>query len=213
MASRRFLLFLLLAAAAGCITGQALSLPGDLSRPASQGPAPNAVGTLVAVIDFAQAPALSEEIGRDYDHVRPIRWRGAPGKAMADLVAAVLAEKGFRVERFRDERSVPPDAAARVWGRVDEFRVDAKRVNAIKAEAAARVAMAIFGSGGQGPPGWSADVASDYGAEDAFVTPGGVRTAMNGAANGAAEEAVRRLTAAGIVPSAPGYPPASTAPK
>ena len=190
-----------LAAAAGCITGQALYLPGGLARPVPKGPAPAAAGATVAVVDFARSPSISEEIGRDYDHVRAIRWRGSPGKTIADLVAGALAEKGYKVLRVPDGNSVPADAAIRVWGTVDEFRVDAKRVKRVKAESAARVTATIYASGGGTPPGWNAAISSEYSYDDPFVTPEGVRSAMNGAANGVADEALRRLTAAGILPA------------
>lgn len=190
-----------LAALCGCITGKALYLPGGLSRPAQKSPA--AAGAVVAVIDFSQAPGITDELGRDYDHVREIRWRGVPGKTMADLVGGALAEKGYRVARVRDENAVPADAVSRVWGRVDDFRVNARRIGMGKAEATARVAMTVYGSGAGAPPGWNAAVTSEYGSEDAFVTPEGVRDAMNGAANAAADEVVRRLTAAGVVPAPP----------
>jgi hypothetical protein len=71
-------------------------------------------------------------------------------------------------------------------------------------EAAAHVALTLYGAGSRTPQGWNSAVAADFWYSDPLViTPDGLRQAMNGAANAAAEEAVRRLKAAGILPAAP----------
>ena len=71
-------LFLMVVLAA-CAPGNRLHVPGDLTRP--PGSPPRVEGyPQVAVADFAySAPAGSPEvIGRDYDQVRQIVWKGDP---------------------------------------------------------------------------------------------------------------------------------------
>ncbi|MGB7630284.1 MAG: hypothetical protein WBM29_04285, partial [Candidatus Deferrimicrobium sp.] len=98
-AFRRFLPFvgscLVLSA---CAAGSSLHVPGDLSRPA-RAVAPAAGAPQALVSDFTYAAAPDRIIGRDFDHVRSIVWNGEPGKAMADLVAAVLRERGVATVR------------------------------------------------------------------------------------------------------------------
>jgi Holliday junction resolvase len=202
--AKRFLSCFVLLGVAGCMTGRALYLPGDLERPRAKGLATEAEAVKVAVIDFSKDASISSEIGRDYDNVRPILWKGEPGKSIAGLIADALAEKGFEVVRVTRDTSVPPDASATVWGRVEAFRVDARRAGSLKVEAAAHVALTLYGAGFGAPPGWNSAVAADFWYSDPLViTPDGLRQAMNGAANAAAEEAVRRLKASGVLPAAP----------
>lgn len=194
--------------AAGCITSGVLHLPGDLARPGARSQKGAGAGAPVAVLDFAWSGSPSGEIGRDFDGVRPIVWKGAPGKAVPDLIASVLAEKGVRAVRVAGEADVPADAAAKVWGTVDEFRVNAKRSGTVKVEAAACVSATVHGQAPGAPSRWSTSASCDYRYDDPlFVTPEGVRDAVNGAANAVAEEAVRRLAAAGVV-NLPAAPPA-----
>ncbi len=189
---------------AGCASSNALQVKGGLERPAKHGPGAGITGKAVAVADFAYAGQAGGEIGRDFDRVRPITWAGSPGKAIPDLIAIVLFEKGVPVIRVASEASAPPDAAARVWGRIDTVRVDAKRTGTLNVEDSARVALTVYGSGGAAPPQWTTTVASDYWYTDApFVTESGVLEALNGAANAVADEVVKRLMAAGIVAAPP----------
>ena len=197
--------FLVLAAfvgGSGCVTGKVLTLPGDLARPETRGAAQTtAAGPAVAVLDFTFEGAPTHEIGRDFDHARAIVWKGNPGKAMPDLIAGVLNEKGFRAVRVSSGAEVPADAVARVWGSVDKFRVETRRKSKIKVESAASVTLTVYGTGESAPPNWNTTVVSDYWTEDPFfVTPEGVRDAVNGAANAVAEETVRRLVAVGVIP-------------
>jgi hypothetical protein len=188
--------------AAGCATSSVLQVKGGLARPAARGPGFGSAGKAVAIADFATAGKAGGEIGRDFDRARPITWSGSPGKAIPDLVALVLFEKGVPVVRVADEASAPPDAAAKVWGRVDAFRVDAKRAGTFKIEDAAHVAVTVYGTGGGAPPQWSSAVASDYWSTDAFfVTEAGALDALAGAANAVAEEVVKRLISAGVIPA------------
>lgn len=187
----------------GCVTGKVLHLPGELARPGVKGTEQGTVGIpTVAVLDFDFAGDPPHEIGRDFDHARAIVWKGDPGKAMPDLIAGVLNEKGLRAVRVPAGGAVPADAVAKVWGRVDQFRVEARKTGSLrmKVQLTASVSVTVFGSGENAPPGWSSTVASDYQAEDPFfVTPDGLRDAVNGAANAVAEETVRKLVAAGVI--------------
>ncbi|MGE5189521.1 MAG: hypothetical protein ACM3NF_05645 [Gemmatimonadota bacterium] len=186
---------------AGCATSGPLQVKGGLERPAARGPGVGAAGRAVAVADFAYAGLPGGEIGRDFDRARPITWSGSPGKAIPDLIAVVLFEKGVPVIRVADQAAAPPDAAARIWGRVDAIRVDAKRTGTFKIDDAAHVAVTVYGEGGAAPPGWSTAVASDYWSSDAlFVTETGVLDALDGAANAVVDEVVARLVSAGIIP-------------
>ncbi len=187
---------------AGCATSNVLKVQGGLERPSRPIPAAGSAAKAVAVADFAYAGQAGGEIGRDFDRVRPIAWSGSPGKAVADLIATVLFEKGVPVVRVADEASAPPDAGAKIWGRVDAFRVDAKRAGTFKVEDAAHVAVTVYAAGGAAPPQWNSAVASDYSFTDAFfVTEAGILEALNGAANAVANETVKRLVSAGVIPA------------
>ena len=194
----------------GCVTGKVMTLPGNLARSGMrEAPQTAAAGRVVAVLDFTFAGTPPYEIGRDFDHARTIVWKGDPGEAMADLVADVLDEKGFRAVRVPSGEAVPGDAIARVWGTVDKFRVDSRKSGSmrLKVESAASVSLTVYGTGGSAPPNWNSTVTSDFWTEDAlFVTPEGVRKAVTGAANAVAEETVRRLVAAGVIPGGKSHP-------
>ena len=188
----------------GCATSNVLQVEGGLDRPAKRGPGAGSVARAVAVADFAYAGKAGGEVGRDFDRVRPIAWSGSPGKAIPDLIAVVLFEKGVPVVRVADEASAPPDVAAKVWGRVDDLRVDAKRTGPFNVEDSARIALTVYGAGGGAPPQWNTTVGSDYAFTDAFVvTEAGVLQALNGAANAVAEEVVKRLISAGVIAAPP----------
>jgi len=199
-----FLALAVFVGGSGCVTGKVLTLPGDLARPETRGAAQTtAAGPAVAVLDFTFAGDPPHEIGRDFDHARVIVWKGDPGKTMPDLIAGVLNEKGFRAVRVSSGAEVPADAIARVWGSVDKFRVETRKSGSlkIKVESAASVSLTVYGTGGSAPPNWNSTVVTDYWTEDPFfVTPEGVRDAVNGAANAVAEETVRRLVAVGVIP-------------
>jgi len=187
----------------GCATGSVLTVPGELSLKTPQPPPNAAVPPAVAVLDFSwSGTSPSNEIGRDFDHARPIVWNGDPGKSMADLIAGLLLEKGIAAVRAPGELYIPANVPAKVWGSVGGFHVDVKRVGTIKVELEAAVSLKIQGTGPGFPAGWSNSISSTYGDTDLFSTPEGVYQALNRAANAAAEEAVRRLLEAGVV-SAP----------
>src|SRR4030065_1601379 len=101
------------AVVSGCAPGKVLTLPGDLARPGQKGLARVTEGSkAVAVLDFTFTGAPSYEIGRDFDHARPIVWKRDPGKAVPDLVADVLNESGGRAVRGSSAAGLTGDAVA-----------------------------------------------------------------------------------------------------
>ena len=54
---------------------------------------------------------------------------------MPDLIVAVLNEKGVRAIRVSDGSAVPADVAAKVWGNVEKFRVEARKTGSLKMKA------------------------------------------------------------------------------
>jgi hypothetical protein len=193
---------LLLAILSGCAAGNVLTVPGGLSGKASPAPPGAAGAPEIAVLDFSWTEPPEGELGRDYVHARPIVWKGNAGKSMADLVAGALAEKGIAAIRAAGEADIPAGVPARVWGSVEEFRVDLRTSGMIHVKAEASTTIKIQGAGPGVPAGWSSSVSSTYGDTDLFTTPEGVQEVLNGAANAVAAEAVRRMEEAGVV-SAP----------
>ncbi len=188
---------------AGCATSNVLKVQGGLERPSRPSPGAGTAARAVAIADFAYSGLPGGEIGRDFDRVRGIAWSGAPGKAVPDLIAVALFEKGVPVIRVADEAGAPPDAAAKIWGRIDAFRVDAKRTGMINVEDSAQVGVTVYASGGGAPPQWNTSVTSSYSFSDApLVTEAGILEALNGAANAVANEVVKRLVSAGVVTGA-----------
>jgi hypothetical protein len=183
----------------GCAPGNVLTIPRDLAREAPPPPPGAGESPAVAVLDFSWAGPPSGEIGRDYDLVRPIVWNGNPGKSIADLVAGALAEKGIAAVRVAGEADVPADVPARIWGGLEEFRVNVKRAGTIKVEEEASVTLKVQAVSPGVPEGWTGTVSSSYMDDYTHVTPFVVYDTLNAAANAAADEAVRRLLAAGIV--------------
>ena len=184
----------------GCATGKVLTLPEGPTRPAAI-PAQKPEGApAVAVLDFSWEGNPSSEIGRDFDNVRSIVWSGNPGKALADLLAAALLEKGIPTLRAAGESDIPAGVPSKVRGRVENFRVDVKRSRSVTVDIEAAVALNIQGTGPGAPPGWSTLVTSTFGStEPLFFTANDVLKAINRAANIVAEEGVRRLVGAGVV--------------
>ncbi|MBF8260306.1 MAG: hypothetical protein HW377_2680 [Actinobacteria bacterium] len=175
----------------GCVTGKVLTLSDGLTRPASNNAMTKTKGSApsVAVLDFAWEMNPSSEIGRDYDHVRSIAWEGNPGKGISAVRAA-------------GESGMPPDVPSKVWGRVETFRVDVKRSRMVTVDIEAVSVVKIHGSGPGAPAGWNTSVSYTSGyTEPMFVTADDVLRAVNRAANTVAEEGVRRLMEAGVVPA------------
>lgn len=207
---RGVLVLVAIAGLSGCAPGKVLTMPGELGRPGKTAAVQGALDAPeVAVLDFTFPGAPPHEIGRDFDRARRIVWKGDPGKAIPDLIAAALNEKGVRAVRVPAGGAVPVDAAATVWGDVDRFRVEARRTGTlrVKVELAASVSVTVQGSGGSAPAGWKSTIASDFRAEEPLApTPEGIRDVVNEAANSVAEEAVRKLVAGGVIT----LPPAET---
>jgi hypothetical protein len=190
-----FAIALVLAAmTSGCATGRPLSLSGGLLKEGRSFDA-GKVLPRVAVIDFDFAAGEGAVIGRDYDNVRPIVWKGSPGAAMADLVAASLAERGIPVVRVAMAGHVPGGTLVTVRGRIDAFRVNAKRIHSVKVEFSAEAGLTVFAEGDAVPQAWNSGQLSSevWLSEPFFVTPDGARDAVSSASVAVADEAVRRL--------------------
>ncbi len=149
---RGVLVLVAIAGLSGCAPGKVLTMPGELGRPGKTAAVQGALDAPeVAVLDFTFPGAPPHEIGRDFDRARKILWKGDPGKAIPDLIAAVLNEKGVRSVRVSAGGAVPANAVATVWGDVDQFAVETKRSGTlrVKVELAASVSVTLQGSGGR----------------------------------------------------------------
>jgi hypothetical protein len=186
----------LLAILSGCAPGNVLTVPGDLSGAAP--PAPPGFPE-VAVLDFSWTGSPEGELGRDYVNARPIVWKGNAGKSVADMVAGVLAEKGVAAVRAAGEAYAPVGASTRIWGSVEEFRVDLRTSGLVQVNAEARITLKVQAAGQGAPSEWSSTVSSAFGDTDLFTTPEGVQAVLSGAANAVAREAVKRMLDAGVV--------------
>jgi hypothetical protein len=151
------------------------------------------------VLDFAYVAGEPGVVGRDYDNVRPIEWKGEPGKAMADLVASVLAEGGVAVVRAAVESPSLDNIPIRISGTVRLFEVNVRRRGGVKIVNEATVALAVTAAGGPLSVPMSFTATSSTSVEDVFVTPEGARQVLFSSANVAAEETARRLHDAGVV--------------
>jgi hypothetical protein len=181
-----------------CAAGSTLYVPGDLARPA-RAVAPAAGAPRVVVADFSYAASPDNVIGRDFDRVRPIVWKGEPGKAMADLVAGVLVESG--VAAVRRGGAEPGGAEAvpiRISGVVRRFEVNARRTGGLSVVTEATVSLTVTAEG----PGLSGPsertVTSSASISDLFVTPDGLAEVLMPTANAVAEEAARKLLEAKV---------------
>jgi hypothetical protein len=206
MVKRGFRMFLLFAAPclvlSACASGSRLYVPGDLARPA-RSVAPATGAPKAAVVDFAYTAAPEGVLGRDFDRARPIVWKGEPGKAMADLVAGVLAERGVAAVRRGTNASAADGVPVRIFGVVRRFEVNTRRAGSVNVITEATVSMTVTADG-PGLPGPSEQsVSSSTSFSDLFVTPDGLREALLSAANAAAEEAARKLLEAKVVSPSP----------
>jgi hypothetical protein len=181
-----------------CAAGSTLHIPGDLARPAravaSRGGAPQAV-----IADFSYAAAPDGVVGRDFDRARTIAWNGEPGKAMADLVAAVLGERGVATVRRGADAQGAETVPLRISGVLRRFEVNTRRTGGFTVITEATVSLTITVEG----PGLSAPlektVTSTASLSDFFVTPDDLREALMSTANTVAEEAARTLLEAKVV--------------
>ncbi|MFA6148452.1 MAG: hypothetical protein WC899_09600 [bacterium] len=208
MVNRAFRTFLLFAGPllvlSSCAAGSIVYVPGDLARPGRPAsPAP--VAPQAVVVDFSWSGAPGGVIGRDFDRARPIVWKGNPGKAMADQVAAALGESGVSTVRRGADAQGADAAPVRISGVVRRFEVNSRRSGGINVNTEATVSVQVRaeGSGGSGPS--EQTVTSSMSLADLFVTPDGLRETLMSASNAAAEEAARKLIEGGIFPpSVPG---------
>ena len=181
-----------------CAAGSTLYVPGDLARPA-RAVAPAAGAPLVVVADFSYAASPDNVIGRDFDRVRPIVWKGEPGKAMADLVAGVLVESGVAaVRRGGTEPGGAEPVPIRISGVVRRFEVNSRRTGGLSVVTEATVSLTVTAEG----PGLSGPsertVTSSASISDLFVTPDGLAEVLMSTANAVAEEAARKLLEAKV---------------
>lgn len=196
MVRRAFRTFLLLAGPllilSACAAGSRLTVPGELTRPARS--VKTAAGApLAAVLDFSYAAAPDGVLGRDYDRIRPIVWKGQPGKTMADLIAGALGENGVA-----SVRGGVDGAPVRISGVVRRFEVNARSTGGVSrtTEATVSVTFTAEGPGLSGPSEHT--VTSSSSLEVLIVTPNDLRDVLMSAANNVAEEAARKLLEAKV---------------
>ena len=198
-AYRTFLLFvcpcLILSA---CGAGSTLHVPGDLTRPA-RAVAPRTGAPQAVVADFSFAAAPDGVVGRDFDRARPIRWNGEPGKAMADLVAGALGERGVLTVRRGADAQGAESAPVRISGVLRRFEVNSRRSGnfTVITEATVSLTITVESPGFPGP--LEKTVTSSASLSDFFPTPDDLREALMGSANTVAEEAARTLIEAKVV--------------
>jgi hypothetical protein len=185
-----------------CATGSSLHVPGDLTRPARAG-APAAGAPQAVIADFSFAAAPDGVIGRDFDRVRPIVWKGEPGKAIADLVAGVLGERGVATIRRSPDTQGAEALPVRISGVVRRFEANTRRTGNLTVITEATVSLTVAAEG----PGVSGrleeTITSSASLSDLFVTPEDLREALLSTANTVAEEAARRLLEAKVFSPSP----------
>jgi len=151
------------------------------------------------IADFSYAAVPNGVVGRDFDRARTIAWNGEPGKAMADLVAAVLGERGVATVRKGADAQGAETVPVRISGVLRRFEVNTRRTGAFKVSTEATVSLTIMveSPGISGP--LEKTVTSSTSLPDFIVTPDDIREALISAANTVAEEAARTLIEAKVV--------------
>jgi hypothetical protein len=151
------------------------------------------------IADFSYAAAPNGVVGRDFDRARPIAWNGEPGKAMADLVAGVLGERGVATVRQGADAQGAEAAPVRIFGVLRRFDVNSRRTGGftVVTEAVVSLTITVNGPGLSGP--MEKTVTSSASLSDFFVTPDDIREALMSTANTVAEEAARTLLEAKVV--------------
>jgi hypothetical protein len=151
------------------------------------------------IADFAFAAAPDGVVGRDFDRARTIAWNGEPGKAMADLIAAVLAERGVVTVRRGADAQGADAVPVRISGVLRRFEVNTRRTGnlTVVTEAVVNLAITVEGPGLSGS--MEKTVTSSASLSDLFVTPDDIREALMSTANTVAEEAARILLEAKVV--------------
>jgi len=184
-----------------CATGSTLHVPGDLTRPARTGVVPAAGAPQAVIADFSFAAPPDGVLGRDYDRARKIVWNGEPGKAMADLVAAVLKERG--VATVRQGAQNAGTLPVRVSGVIRRFEVNTRRTGNLTVITEANVSLTVRAEGPGVPRTLEETVTSSASLSDLFVTPDDIHEALMSTANTVAEEAARTLIEAKVVSPSP----------
>jgi hypothetical protein len=181
-----------------CAAGSTLHVPGDLTRPA-RAAAPRAGMPQAVIADFSFAAAPDGVVGRDFDRARTIAWNGKPGKAMADLVATVLGERGVATVRRGADAQGAGTVPVRISGVVRRFEVNTRRTGnlTVVTEAVVNLTITVEGPGLSGP--MEKTVTSSASLSDLFVTPDDLREALTSTTNTVAEEAARILLEAKVV--------------
>jgi len=201
MVKRAFRTLLLLAGTGlflSACAGSSLHVPGNLARPASA--VPPAMGMPQAVVvDFSYVAAPGGVIGRDFDRVRPIFWQGEPGKAMADLVAGVLGERGIVTVRQGADAQGAEGLPVRISGVVRRFEVNTRRTGNLTVITEATVSVTVTAGGPGVSRPMEETITSSASLSDLFVTPDDLREALMTTANTVAEETTRRLLEAKVV--------------
>jgi len=186
-----------------CATGSSLHVPGDLTRPPRAVAAPGAGAPQAVIADFSFAAVPGGIVGRDYDRARQIVWNGEPGKAMADLVAAVLGERGVATIRRGADAQGTDGLPVRISGVLRQFEVNTRRTGNLTVVTEAHVSLTVTAEG----PGISGTlektVTSSASLSDLFVTPDDIREALLSTANTVAEEVARTLIEAKAVSPTP----------
>ncbi len=182
-----------------CANSNTLVLPGEVARPPLSGPSP-AGPPMVAVPDFTYAPASGEPdvIGRDYDQVRRIVWKGDPGRTMADLVAGAFAGRDVAASRVKAGEPASGDARTLVSGIVRRFELNIRRRNVFTLVTEATVSLSLAVSGQGVPIPWETTVTITEESQDVYPFPEYYTKVLSSAANAAAAEGVKRIQERGV---------------
>jgi hypothetical protein len=152
------------------------------------------------VFDFSFTALPGGVIGRDFDRARPVVWSDEPGKAMADLVAAVLKERGVATVRPGPDAKGAESLPVRISGVLRRFEVNARRTGNLTVVTEANVILSIEVEGPGVSGKWEKTISSSASLSSIFVTTDDIRQVLLSTANTVAEEAARTLIEAKVVP-------------
>jgi len=155
------------------------------------------------IADFSYAAAPNGVVGRDFDRARTIAWNGEPGKAMADLVAAVLGERGVATFRTGADAQGAGTVPVRISGEVRRFEVNTRRTGpfTLITEAVVSLTVTVEGTGLSAP--LERTLTSSASLSDFLPTPDDLREALLSTTITVAEEAARTLLEAKVVSPSP----------
>jgi len=153
--------------------------------------------------DFSYAAAPSGVVGRDFDRARPIAWNGEPGKAMADLVAAVLGERRVATVRKGADAQGVETAPVRISGVLRRFEVNTRRTGPFTLITEAVVSLTVTAEGPALSVPLERTLTSSASLSDFLPTPDDLREALLSTTNTVAEEAARTLLEAKVVSPSP----------